>query len=60
MISLEELVTSGKNKTRPPLTDNEIKENAQTYKEQVYKVLDPQKTIVDFNSRWGTVCQLLI
>ena len=44
---------SGKNKTRPPLTDNEIKENAQTYKEQVYKVLDPQKTIVDFNSRWG-------
>lgn len=44
---------SGKNKTRPPLTDNEIKENAQTYKDQVYKVLDPQKTIVDFNSRWG-------
>lgn len=44
---------SGKNKTRPPLSDNEIKENAQTYKEQVYKVLDPQKTIVDFNSRWG-------
>ena len=44
---------SGKNKTRPPLTDNEIKENAQTYKEQVYKVLDPHKTIVDFNSRWG-------
>ena len=46
---------SGKNKTRPPLTDNEIKENAQTYKEQVYKVLDPQKTIVDFNSRWGDI-----
>ena len=44
---------SGKNKTRPPLTDNEIKENAQTYKDQVYKVLDPQKTIVDFNCRWG-------
>ena len=44
---------SGKNKTRPPLTDNEIKENAQTYKDQVCKVLDPQKTIVDFNSRWG-------
>ncbi|MBL6693802.1 MAG: tyrosine--tRNA ligase [Proteobacteria bacterium] len=44
---------SGKNKTRPPLTDNEIKENAQTYKDQVYKVLDPQKTVVDFNSRWG-------
>ena len=44
---------SGKNKTRPPLTDNEIKENAQTYKDQVSKVLDPQKTIIDFNSRWG-------
>ena len=44
---------SGKNKTRPPLTDNEIKENAQTYKDQVFKVLDPQKTIIDFNSRWG-------
>jgi len=44
---------SGKNKTRPPLTDKEIKENAQTYKDQVYKVLDPQKTIIDFNSRWG-------
>ena len=44
---------SGKNKTRPPLTDNEINENAQTYKDQVCKVLDPQKTIVDFNSRWG-------
>ena len=44
---------SGKNKTRPPLTDKEIKENAQTYKDQVYKVLVPQKTIIDFNSRWG-------
>ena len=44
---------SGKNKTRPPLTDEEIKENATTYAEQVFKVLDEDKTIVDFNSRWG-------
>ena len=44
---------SGKNKTRPPLTDEEIKENATTYAEQVFKVLDEDKTLVDFNSRWG-------
>ena len=44
---------SGKNKTRPPLTDEEIKENATTYAEQVFKVLDEDKTEVDFNSRWG-------
>ena len=44
---------SGKNKTRPPLTDEEIKENATTYAEQVFKVLDEDKTVVDLNSRWG-------
>ena len=44
---------SGKNKTRPPLTDKEIKENANTYADQVFNVLDKDKTIVDFNSRWG-------
>ena len=44
---------SGKNKTRPPLTDEEIKANADTYAEQVFNVLDKDKTIVDFNSRWG-------
>ena len=44
---------SGKNKTRPPLTTNEIKTNAKTYEDQVLKVLDPDKTIIDFNSRWG-------
>ena len=44
---------SGKNKTRPPLTDKEIKENANTYAEQVFNVLDKDKTLVDFNSRWG-------
>ena len=43
----------GKNKTRPPLTDKEIKENANTYAEQVCNVLDKDKTVVDFNSRWG-------
>ena len=44
---------SGKNKTRPPLTDEEIRENANTYAEQVFNVLDEEKTVVDFNSRWG-------
>ena len=44
---------SGKNKTRPPLTDEDIKKNAKTYEEQVFKVLDNKKTKVDFNSRWG-------
>ena len=44
---------SGKNKTRPPLTNDEIKVNAETYKDQVLKVLDPDNTTIDFNSRWG-------
>ena len=44
---------SGKNKTRPPLNDEDIKQNAKTYEEQVFKVLDNKKTKVDFNSRWG-------
>ena len=43
---------TGKNKTRPPMTREEIIENAQTYKKQVFKILDPQKTVIDFNSRW--------
>jgi tyrosyl-tRNA synthetase len=43
---------SGKSKTRPQLTRAEIDKNAETYKEQVFKILDPVKTIVDFNSRW--------
>jgi tyrosyl-tRNA synthetase len=47
---------SGKSKTRPQLTREEIDENAETYKEQVFKILDPDKTIVEFNSRWlGTL-----
>ena len=44
---------SGKNATRPALSPEEIAQNALTYKEQVFKILDPDKTIVDFNSRWG-------
>jgi tyrosyl-tRNA synthetase len=43
---------SGRDKTRPPLTKEEVLKNAETYKEQVFKVLDPQKTIVVFNSEW--------
>jgi tyrosyl-tRNA synthetase len=43
---------TGRSKTRPPLTKDEIAANAETYKSQVFKVLDREKTIVDFNSRW--------
>ena len=43
---------SGKNATRPQLTREEINANAETYKQQIFKLLDPEKTIIDFNSRW--------
>lgn len=43
---------TGRSKTRPPLTREEIDANAETYKTQVFKLLDRQKTVVDFNSRW--------
>ncbi len=43
---------SGRNVTRPPLTAEAIAANAETYKKQVFKILDPQKTVVDFNNRW--------
>lgn len=43
---------TGKNATRPPLTREQILDNAQTYREQVFKILDPQKTEVCFNSTW--------
>ena len=43
---------SGKSATRPPLTPEEIERNAETYKEQVFKILDPEKTEVVFNSTW--------
>ncbi len=43
---------SGRSVTRPPMTREEINRNAETYKVQVFKVLDPAKTVIDFNSRW--------
>jgi len=43
---------SGRSVTRPPMTREEINKNAETYKAQVFKVLDPKKTVIDFNSRW--------
>ncbi|MGE5833340.1 MAG: tyrosine--tRNA ligase [Acidobacteriota bacterium] len=43
---------TGRSKTRPPLTPEEIASNAETYKTQVFKILDRGKTVVDFNSRW--------
>ncbi|MDR1648612.1 MAG: tyrosine--tRNA ligase [Zoogloeaceae bacterium] len=43
---------SGKNVTRPPLTREQVLENARTYQEQVFKILDPEKTEVCFNSVW--------
>ncbi|OOH89113.1 tyrosine--tRNA ligase [Pasteurellaceae bacterium 15-036681] len=50
---------SGKNATRPPLSREDVLRNAETYKEQIYKILDPQKTRIVFNSEWlgelGTV-----
>jgi tyrosyl-tRNA synthetase len=43
---------SGKSTTRPQLTRDEINANAETYRQQIFKLLDPDKTIIDFNSRW--------
>ena len=43
---------SGKNATRPPLTREAVLENARTYQEQVFKILDPEKTEICFNSQW--------
>ena len=43
---------TGRNETRPPLTKEEVLENAKTYEHQVFKVLDPQKTKIVFNSSW--------
>ncbi|MGB1921797.1 MAG: tyrosine--tRNA ligase, partial [Alcanivorax sp.] len=43
---------TGKSATRPPLTREDVLRNAETYKEQVFKVLDPAKTRVVFNSEW--------
>jgi tyrosyl-tRNA synthetase len=43
---------TGRNITRPPMTREEIRENAETYKAQVFKVLDPEKTVIRFNAEW--------
>ena len=43
---------SGKSTTRPPLSREQVKENAQSYRDQVFKVLDPEKTEIVFNSTW--------
>ncbi len=43
---------TGKSETRPPLTADDVVRNAETYKEQVFKILDPEKTKVVFNSEW--------
>ncbi len=43
---------TGKNTTRPPLTRKEVQANAKTYEQQIYKILDPEKTAVMFNSSW--------
>src|SRR5215470_11817259 len=43
---------SGRSVTRKQLTKDEVLENAETYKQQIFKVLDPEKTVIDFNSRW--------
>src|SRR5919199_1636532 len=43
---------SGKSATRPQLTREEVEANAETYKKQIFKLLDPAKTVIEFNSRW--------
>ena len=43
---------TGKNTTRPPLSSEQIQENARTYQEQVFKILDPDRTEICFNSKW--------
>jgi len=43
---------TGRNAMRPPMTRAEINANAETYKAQVFKILDPTKTVIEFNSKW--------
>src|SRR5882762_3768177 len=43
---------TGRSATRPPLTPEQIEQNAETYKAQVFSILHPQKTVIDFNRRW--------
>src|SRR5690349_318886 len=43
---------SGRSATRKQLTADEVRQNAETYKQQIFKILDPDKTVIDFNTRW--------
>jgi tyrosyl-tRNA synthetase len=43
---------SGRSATRRQLTPEEVQQNAETYKQQIFKILDPQRTVIDFNTRW--------
>ena len=43
---------SGRSETRKQLTRAEVLKNAETYKEQIFKILDPKKTVIEFNHRW--------
>jgi tyrosyl-tRNA synthetase len=43
---------SGRNATRPPLSEEDIRKNAETYTSQIYKILDPERTRIEFNSKW--------
>ena len=43
---------TGRSATRPPLSREQVEQNAETYKAQVFKILDPEKTVIDFNRRW--------
>src|SRR6059058_5163052 len=43
---------SGRSATRKQLTPEAVQQNAETYKQQIFKILDPEKTLIDFNSRW--------
>lgn len=45
---------TGRSETRKPLTSDQIQRNAETYKRQIFKILDPKRTTIDYNSRWGT------
>ena len=44
---------TGRSETRKALTEEKIRENAETYKRQIFKILDPARTVIDYNSRWG-------
>jgi tyrosyl-tRNA synthetase len=44
---------TGKNQTRPPLSREQIQANAQSYRDQAFKILDPEKTQILFNSEWS-------